>query len=64
MDDKKKSKSGIDYKNSKYRPSVFFEKEYQGQIESHFKNKGYDSFNKYINALVLKDMGVEQSQNN
>lgn len=62
MEEGKKVNSGIDYKNSKYRPSVFFLKEYQQQIEKHFRNKGYDSFNKYINDLVLRDAGIMKDE--
>lgn len=55
-EEKKKVNTGIDYKNGKYRPSVFFEKSMQNDIEMHFKEKGYKSFNEYINALVNDDM--------
>lgn len=58
-----KVNSGIDYKNKKYRPSVFFLKEYQQQIEEHFQNKGYDTFNKYVNDLVLRDVGIITNKN-
>ena len=59
MDENKKSNTGINYKNSKYRPSVFFDKSLQYDIELHFKNKGYKSFNEYVNDLVLKDIKGE-----
>lgn len=55
-EEKKKVNTGIDYKNGKYRPSVFFDKSMQIDIEKHFKEKGYKSFNEYINALVIADM--------
>ena len=55
-EEKKKVNTGIGYKNGKYRPSVFFDKSMQIDIERHFKEKGYKSFNEYINALVLDDM--------
>ena len=58
MEEEKKVNTGIDYKNGKYRPSVFFRKEYQEQIEKHFRSKGYDTFNKYVNELVLCDVGI------
>ena len=60
-EEKKKINSGIDYKNGKYRPNVFFIKEYQQQIEEHFKSKGYDTFNKYVNELVLRDVGIVEN---
>lgn len=58
MEEEKKVDTGISYKNGKYRPNVFFMKEYQERIEEHFKNKGYDTFNKYVNELVLRDVGI------
>lgn len=57
-EEKKKVNSGIGYKNGKYRPSVFFDKTYQEQIEKHFTDKGYKSFNQYINDMVLADVGI------
>ena len=56
---KKKVNTGIDYKNGKYRPNVFFDKSMQIDIEMHFKRKGYKTFNEYINALVIADMSKE-----
>ena len=53
---KKKVNTGIGYKNGKYRPSVFFDKSMQIDIEKHFKEKGYNTFNEYINVLVSNDM--------
>lgn len=44
------------YANSKYRPNVFIDKERQESIESHFKSKGYKSFNEYVIALIAEDM--------
>ena len=55
-EEKKKVSTGIEYKNGKYRPSVFFDKSMQIEIEKHFREKGYRTFNEYINALVLDDM--------
>ena len=43
-------------KTIKYRPSVFFDKSMQIEIEKHFREKGYRTFNEYVNALVLDDM--------
>ena len=58
--EKKKANTGIAYKNGKYRPSVFFDKSMQAEIERHFKEKGYKSFNEYVNALVSADMSKEK----
>ena len=55
-EEKKKVNTGIGYKNGKYRPSVFIDKERQKDIEKHFRDKGYKTFNEYINALVFDDM--------
>ena len=54
--EEKKVNTGIDYKNRKYRPSVFIDKERQKDIEKHFRDKGYKSFNEYIIALIDMDM--------
>ena len=54
--EKKKVNTGIGYKNGKYRPSVFFDKSMQIEIEKHFKKEGYRTFNEYVNALVFDDM--------
>lgn len=59
-EEKKKVNSGIDYKNRKYRPSVFIDKERQEDIEKHFKEKGFKSFNEYVIALIDKDMSKEK----
>ena len=54
--EERKVNTGIDYKNRKYRPSVFIDKERQKDIEKHFRDKGYKSFNEYIIALIDMDM--------
>ena len=59
MGEEKKVNTGIDYKNKKYRPSVFIDKERQEDIEKHFKSKGYKSFNEYVIALIDDDMKQE-----
>lgn len=58
--EKKKVNTGIGYKNGKYRPSVFFDKSMQIDIERHFKGKGYKTFNEYVNTLVSADMSKEK----
>lgn len=60
MEEKKKANSGLSYKNSKYRPSVFIDKERQEDIEKHFKNKGFKSFNEYVINLINQDMNNEK----
>ena len=60
MEEEKKVNTGIDYKNRKYRPSVFIDKEKQTDIEKHFKDKGYKSFNEYVIALINKDINKEK----
>ena len=59
-EEKKKVNTGIGYKNGKYRPTVFFDKSMQIETEKHFKEKGYKTFNEYINALVYDDMSKEK----
>lgn len=56
MEEEKKVNTGIDYKNRKYRPSVFIDKERQTDIEKHFRDKGYKSFNEYVISLIDEDM--------
>lgn len=60
MEEEKKVNTGIDYKNRKYRPSVFIDKERQEDIEKHFKNKGFKSFNEYVINLINQDMSNEK----
>ena len=36
--------------------TYFFDKSMQAEIEKHFREKGYKSFNEYVNALVIVDM--------
>ena len=59
-EEKKKANTGIVYKNGKYRPSVFFDKSMQAEIEKHFREEGYKTFNEYINALVNDDISKEK----
>ena len=44
------------YANSKYRPNVFIDSDKRDEIENHFANKGYKSFNEYVIALIDEDM--------
>ena len=59
-EEKKKVNTGIIYKNGKYRPNVFFDKSMQAEIEKHFRNKGYKSFNEYVIALVNSDINKDK----
>ena len=59
-EEKKKVNTGIEYKNGKYRPNVFFDKSMQAEIEKHFREEGYRTFNEYVNALVSDDMSKEK----
>ena len=56
---KKKINSGIDYKNKKWRPSVFIDADKRESIERWFIDKGYKSFNEYVIALIKKDMSCK-----
>ena len=58
--EKKKVNTGIGYKNGKYRPNVFFDKSMQAEIEKHFREERYRTFNEYINDLVSDDMRKEK----
>lgn len=53
---KKKVDTGIGYKNKKWRPSVFINKDRQEEIEMRIAEKGYKSFNEYVCALIDEDM--------
>lgn len=46
-----------DYNRENYaRLSVLVKKNDKPNIEQHWKNKGYKSFNAYVNELIRKDM--------
>lgn len=49
-------KATRNYIAKQYRPSIYIDKERQEDIENHFRNKGYKSFNEYIIALIDTDM--------
>lgn len=44
------------YSNSKWRPAIYLDQSKREAIESHFLNKGYKTFNEYVNDLISKDM--------
>lgn len=56
MEEKKKVNSGIDYKNKKWRPNVFIDKDKQESIEKWIAEHGYKSFNEYVCTLIDNDM--------
>ena len=58
--EKKKVNSGIDYKNKKWKPSVFIDKDKREPIERWISDHGYKSFNEYVTALIDKDMNRSQ----
>lgn len=62
MEEKKKVNSGIDYKNKKWRPSVFIDKDRQEAIEAWIVEHGYKSFNEYVCALIDRDMGTDKPE--
>ena len=47
------------YVAKQYRPSVYINKDKQKLIESHFKEKGFKTFNEYVIALIDEDMNNE-----
>lgn len=61
MEEKKKVNTGIDYKNKKWRPSVFIDAGKRESIERWFTGKGYRSFNEYVMALIDEDMSIDQA---
>lgn len=62
MEEKRKVNSGIDYKNKKWRPSVFIDKDRQEFIERWIADHGYKSFNEYVCALIDRDMSSNEQQ--
>ena len=56
--EEKKTNTGIDYKNKKWRPGIFIDADKRESIERWFTGKGYKSFNEYVCALIDEDMGI------
>lgn len=48
------------YSNSKWRPNVYLNMDKREDIEKHFNDKGYKSFNEYVIALIDADMNKEK----
>ena len=44
------------YVAKQWRPSVYIDKTLQNEIEQHFMQKGFKSFNEYVKALIEADM--------
>ena len=55
-------KASVEYDKRKGNTTIACKvnKEYKSQIEKHYKEKGYKSFNEYIIALVKKDMNKQE----
>ena len=61
MEERKKINTGIKYKNSKWRPSVFIDADKRENIENWLKDNGYKSINEYLLHCLVKD-GVIKNQ--
>lgn len=57
--EKKKSKSGIDYKNGKWRPNIFLPKDQKETIDKWLHENGYDTVNVYLLECLRKDGVIE-----
>ena len=55
MEEKKKTKSGIEYKNSKWRPNIFIDADKRENIEYWLQDNGYKSINEYLLKCLKKD---------
>lgn len=55
MEEKKKIKSGIEYKNSKWRPNVFIDADKREVIENWLKDHRYKSINEYLFECLKRD---------
>lgn len=55
MEEKKKTKSGIEYKNSKWRPNIFIDADKRENIENWLQDNGYKSINEYLLKCLKKD---------
>lgn len=55
----KKFSTGIEYKNSKYRPNVLISKEKEELIKNHYQEKGFKSFNEWVNWLIDREIGTD-----
>ena len=59
MEEKKKAKSGIEYKNSKWRPNIFIDADKRENIENWLKDNGYKSINEYLLYCLIKDRVIK-----
>lgn len=55
MEEKKKAKSGIEYKNSKWKPNIFIDADKREIIEIWLNKNGYKSINEYLLYCLVKD---------
>lgn len=55
MEEKKKAKSGIEYKNSKWKPNIFIDADKREIIEIWLNKNGYKSINEYLFECLKKD---------
>lgn len=44
------------YANSKWRPAIYLNLDKREIVENHFLNKGFKTFNEYVNDLISKDL--------
>ena len=51
----KKYNSGIDYKNSKWRPNIFIDADQRADIEKWLKDHRYKSINEYLLYCLKRD---------
>lgn len=58
MEEKKKVNTGINYKNKKWRPSIFIDADKRESIERWFTDKGYRTFNEYVIADLFQNVNV------
>lgn len=52
----KKFSTGIEYKNSKYRPNVLISKEKEELIKNHYQVLGFKTFNEWINFVIDREL--------
>ena len=49
-------KADLKYKNSKWRPNVMIEKEKRVFVENYYHERGFSSFNEWVNDIVEKEV--------
>lgn len=53
--EEKKYNSGINYKNSKWRPNIFIDADQRSDIEKWLKDHRYKSINEYLLHCLKRD---------